>query len=139
MCGAVRYTAHGVKPQASACHCDMCRRWAGGPLLVADCERLEFEGEDALGMITSSEWAERGFCQKCGSGLFFRITAEGPMQGETSVALGTLDDQSGLTLTREWFVDRRPDVYALEGEHECMTGAQIFAQYGSAVGVSEAE
>lgn len=135
MCGAVRYTAQGVKPEISACHCDMCRRWSGGPFFAVNCERLVFEDEEALGVIASSAWAERGFCQKCGSGMFYRVTAEGPFQGTTTVALGTLDDQGELTLVREWFIDKRPEVYGLEGQsgRECMTEAQVMAQFSEAL------
>ncbi len=130
MCGAVAFTAHGVNPEISACHCGMCRKWSSGPFFAVSCEELSFGSQEALGMIASSDWAERGFCSKCGSGLFYRITVEGPMKGMTSVALGTLDNQTGLTLTKEWFSDKRPDVYELAGERECVTEAQVLAMFG---------
>lgn len=129
LCGAVNYTAR-VQSEISACHCDMCRRWSSGPFFGVSCESVRFEGEDALGTIQSSPWAERGFCTKCGSGLFYRVTAEGPHQGMTSVALGTLDDQGGLSLVKEWFIDKRPEVYELAGERECLTEAQVMALFG---------
>ncbi|MCA9704856.1 MAG: GFA family protein, partial [Myxococcales bacterium] len=96
------------------------------------CERLVFDDEEAVGVVTSSAWAERGFCQRCGSGLFYRITAQGAYHGSTTVAVGTLDDQRGLTLVKEWFIDKRPEVYALEGAsgRECVTEAQVFAMFG---------
>ncbi|MCA9653316.1 MAG: GFA family protein [Myxococcales bacterium] len=130
MCGAVRFTAVGMRTEITACHCDMCRRWSSGPFFAVGCERLELEDEDALGVISSSSWAERGFCRSCGSSLFYRITAPGKLQGATTVSLGTLDDQGGLTLVKEWFIDKRPEAYALAGEHECVTEAQVFAMYG---------
>ncbi len=118
LCGAIRYTVRGVK-ESSACHCDMCRRWAGGPLLSVGCEALAWDGEEPT-FFAASAWAERGFCAKCGSSLFWRITT-GKYKGLTSVTLGTLDDQEGLPLSREWFIDRKPEVYAFAGERECVT------------------
>lgn len=127
MCGAVSYTAEIADSQCSACHCGMCRRWTGGPLLAVSAKDIQWQGEDSLATIASSDWAERGFCSKCGSGLYWRITAPGRFEGATSVPLGTLDDQSGLTLSREWFIDKKPDAYALAGEHRCVTEAEAFA------------
>jgi len=127
MCGAVTFVARGVG-DASACHCGMCRRWAGGPWIGAHVESIEWNGA-AVTTIKSSEWAERGFCNQCGSGLFYRITADGDHKGMTSVSLGTLDDQSGIEMTREWFIDKKPDCYALEGERPRVTEAEAFAMF----------
>jgi len=99
-------------------------------LFAVSCEGVSFEDESALGVVDSSAWAQRGFCTKCGTGLFYRITAEGPMKGVTSVTLGTLDDPTGLTLVKEWFSDKRPDVYELAGDRECVTEAQVLAMFG---------
>lgn len=130
MCGAVRYHAKDVKQQVSACHCSMCRRWAGGPFFAVTVGSADWEHDGALKVLRSSEWAERGFCGSCGSSLFYRITAEGPMKGVTTVALGTLDDQSGFELKREWYIDLKPDAYTFAGEREALTEAQIKEMFG---------
>jgi hypothetical protein len=107
----------------------MCRRWAGGPFFAVASDEVVWEGE-APGIYASSAWAERGFCRSCGSSLFYRITAEGPHHGLTSLASGTLDDQEGLPLTREWFIDRKPGIYELAGERERLSSAEIAAMFG---------
>lgn len=127
MCGAIKFTARGVKLRMSACHCGMCRRWAGGPFFSAVCDGLDYEGEGRPSTIQSSKWAERGFCERCGSAVFYRLTAEGPYQGLTSISIGTLDDPEGFEFEREWFIDRKPGGYAFEGERECVTEAQAFS------------
>lgn len=91
---------------------------------------IVWKGEESLGVIKSSDWAERGFCEECGSGLFYRLTAEGKYQGMTSVSLGTLDDPSGITITKEWFIDRKPEAYALAGERTRITEAEVMAMFG---------
>lgn len=95
----VRFVAEGVG-DASACHCGMCLRWAGGPWIGVFVQAIRWEDDAELGVIASSAWAERGFCRRCGSGLFYRITAEGKYQGVTSVSLGALDDRSVRSGTR---------------------------------------
>lgn len=91
---------------------------------------IEWQKGDAMRVVKSSAWAERGFCKDCGSGLFYRVTAEGKYHGATSISLGALDDQSGICLTREWFIDRKPDAYALEGDRERITEAEVMAMFG---------
>ena len=108
----------------------MCRRWAGGPLFAVRVGSIDWKSEGAVQVVKSSAWAERGFCKECGSGLFYRVTAEGNHHGVTTITLGTLDDQSGINLTTEWFIDRKPDAYALAGERKRVTAAEVMAMFG---------
>lgn len=134
LCGAVRYTAKGLEPSMSACHCVMCRRWTGGPLLSVGTSDVEWQGDDTLSTYSSSSWAERGFCSACGTSLFYRVTAPGPYHGRMHIAYGTLDDQSGFTMNLELFVDRRPEAYAFAGERTQMTEAEVFAVFSGGSG-----
>lgn len=127
MCGAVTYTAT-LEGRLTACHCSMCRRWASGPYLAAGPAEVKFTGEDNITVFTSSTWAERGFCNKCGSSLFYRITA-GKYAGLTNVSFGTLDDPSGFRMVREWYCDSKPEAYAFTGERERLTSEQIAAMF----------
>lgn len=127
MCGAVTYAAT-LEPKLSACHCSMCRRWGSGPYLAAGPADVSFDGEEHITVIASSAWAERGFCSKCGSSLFYRLTA-GQHAGMTNVSFGTLDDQSGFEMVREWFCDLKPAAYAFEGERDRLTSEQIRAMF----------
>jgi hypothetical protein len=70
LCGAVKVAANANKPMVAVCHCEMCRRWSSGPFMEVDCQQVVFEGEENIRRIRSSEWAERGFCTRCGSNLF---------------------------------------------------------------------
>lgn len=104
LCGAVRFSAL-VSPEIQACHCTQCQRWTGGgPFFTARVQDLELTGETQAQPYRHSTWGERLFCGICGTTLFWR------MQGHPSrsVAAGLLDDQSGLTVTEEIFVDDRP-------------------------------
>ena len=128
MCGDVTFTVHGVQlDRASVCHCNMCQRWSGGPWIAVSVERIVFERDEALAWVKSSKIAERAFCNRCGSSLFWRMTLEGPYQGVSTVALGALDDRTGVTISKEWFIDRKPEAYAIVGERRCITEAEAIA------------
>ncbi len=130
MCGAVTYAAE-VQSELSACHCGMCLRWTGGPLLGVGVDNIAWQGEQHITTFSSSAWAERGFCSKCGSCLFYRVTAEGKFHGFLSITFGTLDDRSGLEVSKEWFIDKKPDAYTLAGDHKTVTEAEVMAMFAS--------
>ena len=138
LCGAVRYEAKIVEdgPQGGlgACHCEMCRRHTGGVMLSVNTgtDGLRFTEDAGLATYESSDWAERGFCKTCGSSLFWRLRAEGPMQGLTMICAGTLDDLSGLSLTHEVYVDHQPEGYAFKQDTHRMTEADVMAMVGGA-------
>jgi len=125
LCGAVRFEADGVPHEVGACHCDMCRRWTGGPNFAVEAEAVRFEGAQNIGRYCSSAWAERGFCKVCGANLFYRLIDT----GRYFLATGTFDDQSGFKMTTEVFIDEKPGYYTFADETSKMTGAEVFAKY----------
>ncbi len=127
LCGKVRYRAIGVESDYHVCHCGMCRRVSGGPGFATGVAALKFDNETDLGRYDSSDWAERGFCRRCGSTIFYRLkSADG-----YHLWIGTLDDQSKLRLVGEIFIDDKPPGYALAGDHPRMTGEQFMAMVQS--------
>jgi len=125
LCGAVKFTAEGVPHDVAACHCNMCRRWAGGPFFAVEAEAVRFYGKEDLGRYRSSNWAERGFCKACGSNLFYRVIDT----DQYLMAPGTFDDQSGFRMAMQVFIDEKPAYYTFADETKMMTGAEVFAMY----------
>ncbi len=133
MCGAVRFEITSNINEAGACHCGMCRKFSGGVYVAfkVPVGGIRFASDTALGVFASSDWAERGFCKTCGSSLFYRVTAPGPMQGEMHMGLGTLDDANGVPLTGEIFIDLKPDGYAFANDTITMTEADVMAMFAA--------
>lgn len=126
LCGAVRFTVDEPVAEFEVCHCSMCRRWASGPFMAVDCgEHVHFEGAENIVRYRSSEWAERGFCKTCGSNLFYHLTSGGGYQ----MALGAFDEQSGIRMRRQVFIDDKPDGYKFANQCDMLTGAEIVALY----------
>lgn len=128
LCGACAFTAASVKPETHACHCGMCRRWTGGPEYGVDCAGVSFVEDAPIGRWRSSEWAERGFCARCGGALFYRLI-DAP-EGEMSMVPGVFDDQTQFELVREIFVDERPAWVPVAPVAQ-LTGAEALASFGA--------
>ena len=128
LCGAVRITANNPSNKVGACHCEMCRKWGGGPFMEIDCGTdVSFEGEDDIAVYNSSRWAERGFCKKCGSHLFYRLKEN----RQHMIPVGLFDDQEHLKFENQVFIDRKPSFYSFSNKTSDMTEAEIFEMYGS--------
>jgi len=125
MCGAVRFSATAKKPSVVACHCDMCRRWSAGPFMALNCQTVTFESEENIGRIRSSDWAERGFCAKCGSNLFYHIVES----GDYHIAAGLFGDQSMLRMSLQVFTDFKPEFYEFANETKMMTSTEVIAMF----------
>ncbi|MGR3616861.1 MAG: GFA family protein [Paracoccaceae bacterium] len=128
LCGAVTVTATPEKAKLAACHCEMCQRWASGPFLSFQAA----PGYAALGPVKthqSSSWAERAFCGQCGSALWYRMTAPGPMQGQAQISAGLFENAGENALRLEIYIDKKPDGYAFAGECRAMTEADVIAAF----------
>ena len=135
LCGAARYVLENTPDHIGACHCSMCRKFSGGielGLYVAP-DSVTWKSDDSVQVYKSSEWAERGFCGICGSGLFYRIPPNDVMpEGMLSLSAGSLDDLNGLPLTQEVYIDNKPDGYAFAGKCKQMTEQEVLDEVASA-------
>ncbi len=128
LCGAVRFTAKNMSKNAGACHCRQCRQWGGGPFISIDCgSDVEFEGQQSISIFDSSAWADRGFCNKCGSHLFYRLKGN----KQYMLPAGLFDDDTNLVLDHQVFIDEKPSFYSFSNKTTNMTGAEIFAKYAT--------
>ena len=111
LCGAVRYRIDGPMREIIACHCKQCQRWSGHIVAATACRRdqLHFETSKSLRWFVSSETAERGFCARCGSSLFWRERDS----DHVSVMAGALDTPTALRLTHHIFVADKADYVEL--------------------------
>lgn len=127
LCGAVTFEAGFGDLAYGACHCGMCRRWAGGPFFAKEAEAVRVTaGADRILAYRSSDWAERASCAACGAHLWYLLRPA----GRHYVSVGALDDQSDLVLAAEIYVDHRPPGYALAGDLRRMTEAEVIAAAG---------
>lgn len=110
-CGSVRFEVKNLRETITACHCKQCQRTSGHvwASTTAGREDYTFLSEEGLTWYKSSDWAERGFCAKCGSSLFYRMFKEDHM----SVGAGCLDDPSDFKMGRHIFVKDKGAYYQI--------------------------
>ena len=126
LCGSVRVFAANASNKLGACHCGMCRNWGGGPFLGVECgTEVKFESEENITAYQSSKWAERGFCKKCGSHLYYLLQ----LNNRYMIPIGLFDDCNDIIFDQQIFIDEKPQYYCFANETLNMTGAEVFAQY----------
>lgn len=106
LCGAIRYRSTAAPVRGVICHCSMCRKHSGAPILAfVHFPRDAFtwvKGEPTR--YRSSQYAERGFCPKCGSSLSIH---EEVLEDRVQVTLGSLDEPNRAKIDDHvWTVDR---------------------------------
>lgn len=126
LCGAVHLTVKAMSQNVGACHCNMCRKWSGGPFLAVDCgDGVIFEGNENISVFSSSDWAERGFCHNCGTHLFYRLK----QNQQHFIPIGLLEESDSLVFDHQVFIDEKPPFYGFENKTHNMTGQELFDQF----------
>lgn len=133
MCGAVQIAARNVPQKFGACHCEMCKRWTGNTFngVSVAVDDLTLTGADAISTIKSSDWAERAFCNKCGSSLWYKMPDTGDRE-TISIAIGLLNDWDGMELGHVFYVDRKCSVHDLPKDRKEFTEAEVLAIFAPA-------
>lgn len=107
-CGAVRYRIDGEPLSAGYCHCRMCQRAAGAPVVAWAAFRrgdLHFVKGTPVAIAASAR-AVRRICAECGTALIFEYSG----RTETvDVTIASLDDPNATEpVYRIWSSPRLP-------------------------------
>lgn len=102
-CGEVRFAATLPSRWVAHCHCTMCQRAHGAPVVTwvglnADRARIDDPHGRLRWFDSTPGFAQRGFCDRCGTTLFFRSSR---WPGELHVVRTAFDGP----------VDREPQVH----------------------------
>jgi hypothetical protein len=94
-CGAVRYRADGRPYNRSICHCSICRRTTGAPMVawfsVAKADFVLVRGR--LTSYRSSAIGRRGFCPACGTQITFQ---DDRLPDEIDITIASLDEPEAV-------------------------------------------
>lgn len=107
LCGDITFHARGAAKGASVCHCGQCRKQSGHLWASAYVPQADLTITGPVAWFAASPQAKRGFCQRCGSYLFWTAHDEDTI----SFALGAVDDPTALSLTKHIFVADKGDYY----------------------------
>jgi hypothetical protein len=122
MCGGVSYEVNGKLRDIITCHCEQCRRSSGHFVAATACRREHFKlvRQDSLQWYSAVPGYRRGFCNVCGSSLFFEET-----DGQrVSIAAGSLDTPQGLAIAAQIFTAEAGDYYRLDPQVPASPGGK---------------
>lgn len=120
LCGAVTVTAEVDTPVLRACHCEMCRQHTSGAFVSIKTTPGSVVADGPAKSYRSSDWAERGFCETCGSTLWYGTVADQVRHPSA----GLFENAAGAPLVIEFFEDNSPDGYAFAGDHRKLTSSE---------------
>ena len=112
------------------CHCSICRRQTSGVIMTIDIKQgtLKFDQQAHLSVFNSSEWGERGFCNACGTTLFWRTKD----QSYCNINVFSLENiPQDLKLNLEIYIDNKPEFYSFNNETKKMTEAEVVALFSA--------
>lgn len=111
VCGAVRYRVKGASRDVLVCHCSLCSRMNThvGAYSACATSDLVVEEAGALTWYSATPRAKRGFCNVCGSALFWSPTA----RNYIAIAVGSLDSTAGLSIVGHICVAQKKDYYEI--------------------------
>jgi hypothetical protein len=97
LCGEIRFRGSAPPLRGVICHCSMCRRHSGAPVLAfvhfPAASFTWIKGKPSW--YRSSRYAERGFCSKCGSTIAMR---EEILADRIQVCVGSLDSPESVSI-----------------------------------------
>ena len=133
LCGAVSFELTKGPDHYHNCYCKMCQRWSGSAFssFSSHSSQINVAGEENIATYESSPWAQRAFCKKCGSNLWYKVTAENHEGDNIYVPIGLLDETDDVSLQSEIFVDYKTKAYDIPESIEKLTEAQVLAQFAS--------
>jgi hypothetical protein len=110
LCGGVSYTLSGDLRPSVACHCLQCRKTSGHYVSATQVgpEQLSFIKNETLTWYQSTPEAQRGFCNRCGSSLFWKHVDD---KGAVSAMSGTIDGATGIDTSKHIFTAFKGDYY----------------------------
>ena len=125
MCGKIRYQAE-TDDTFAVCYCRMCQQWASGVFMGVQSTAFDVTaGAEYLTVAKTSDWADRAFCNQCGSNIYYHARDN----GAPTVALGSLDDTNGLIPRVQYYIDKKPAGFSLGEDTQTMTEAECIAHF----------
>ena len=112
LCQGVSYEIRGVLDNVIACHCIQCRKTSGHYLAATatDPAALTFTHQASLTWYESTPGHKRGFCNRCGSSLFWKAEDRNYL----AVCAGTLDSAVDIQLDRHIYTANQGSYYKIE-------------------------
>ena len=126
LCGKVKIVATVDDKSYHACHCSICRRISGGPMMAVHVgSEIEISHANTISIFSSSDWMERGFCSNCGTHLYVKMKEA----DDYFIPVWLFEDSDNFKFNLQIFIDDKPDSYCFKDRTIEMTGAEVFEKF----------
>ncbi|MES9904605.1 MAG: GFA family protein [Sedimenticola sp.] len=113
LCGSVRFEVEKPLREVVSCYCSECRRSSGNFVSATGVPEERLHLLDSTGLAWyESDLARRGFCQQCGSNLFWTPQ---PADGAVRIMAGCLEPVTGLKVRAHIFTGDKCDFQEIAG------------------------
>jgi hypothetical protein len=111
LCGDITFTVDAQLSAPEICHCRQCRKQSGHCFASTDIPKisLAISGNESIKWFNSSANIRRGFCERCGSFLFW----ERLEKDYIAVAMGAFNGATGVSAREHIFVEDKGDYYEI--------------------------
>lgn len=125
-CGRVRFEIELKNFNLEVCHCSACRKLMGATGFAGlECVgKLNWLSEERAAVFQSSERGERGFCEHCGSSLYFQFLPTHTFF--VPIAVVTDLPEEKVRFVEEIYYDSKPCYYSFANA-TCKKTAADFA------------
>jgi hypothetical protein len=97
------------------CHCGRCRRFTGHHMAATSVptELVTIHDEGTLTWFSPHATVQYGFCNHCGSSLFWRAVAH---PERVSITAGSIDQPTGMRTTAAWWMAEHGDYHTPQSD-----------------------
>ena len=112
LCGSVKLKTQGYHRNIHNCHCIQCMKTHGHYAAYTNVkeQNVKFFKKKTLKWFKSSKRAKRGFCNKCGASMFFKVIGEKNIH----IAAGMFNKPVKLKTAINIFVKGKLEYYKLD-------------------------
>ena len=112
LCGSVKLKTQGYHRNIHNCHCIQCMKTHGHYAAYTNVkeQNVKFFKKKTLKWFKSSKRAKRGFCNKCGASMFFKVIGEKNIH----IAAGMFNKPVKLKTVVNIFVKGKLEYYKLD-------------------------
>ena len=112
LCGGIQLRTQGYHRNIQNCHCIQCMKTHGhyAAYTIVEARNVKFVKNKTLKWFRSSKRAKRGFCNRCGASLFFKVIGA----KNISIAAGMFNRTIKLKTTMNIFVKGKAGYYKLD-------------------------
>ena len=112
LCGNIQLKTQGCHRDIHNCHCIQCMKTHGhhAAYTAVKLENIKFLKKKTLKWFKSSKRAKRGFCNKCGASMFFKVKESKNIH----IAAGMFNKPVKLKTELNIFVKGKLEYYKLD-------------------------